>query len=171
MISTEINGMLKQLKLGEFDPSQADQLERLSPDEFISDLKVSYPVVFQERQIRDKHEIGMARKISLETVARKIPGSNFFQFSIFPSIKNCVLASYYASSLSEITVLSEIRVRPRGGPALDVNLKMGHGYKLDKTPDGWFVKQLTNRSVTLSESFLLARGWKFEVFGAFSNKR
>jgi hypothetical protein len=171
MISTEINGMLKQLKLGNFDLSQTAQLERLSPNEFILDLRDSYPVVFQERQIRDKREIGMARKISLETAARQIPGSNFSQFSIFPSIKNCVLVSYYANALSEITVLSEIRVRPKGGPSLDVNLKMGHGYKLDKTPDGWFVKQLKHRSVTLSESFLLARGWRFEVFGVFSNKQ
>ncbi len=171
MVSTQMKEILNQLKLGRFDLSQTAQLERFSPAEFLSDLRESYPIVFQERQIRDKHEIGMARRISMETSARQVPGSSFLRFGIFHSVKNCVLISDYANSLSEITVLSEIRVRPKSGPSLDVIVKMGRGYKLDKTPDGWYVKQLKNRSVTISESFLLARGWRFEVFDVFSNKK
>ena len=171
MISAEIQGMLNQLKIGTFDLSQTARLDAMSPVELISNLSDTYPIVFQRRQIRDKHEIGMARKISLETAARRLPGSNFSRYDIFPSIKNCVFISHYANALSEITVVTSIRVRPLGGPTLEVGLKTSRGHKLDKTPDGWIVKQLKSRSVTLSESFLLARGWNFEVFGMFSSKK
>jgi hypothetical protein len=171
MISTDIRGILGQIKQGDFDLSRADLLDRFLPEEFLAGLSEAYPVVFQERQIRDKREVGMAREVVLETVARPIPGSSFLQFNIFPTIKRCILVSYYSTKLSEISVLSEIRVRPRGGPSLDVILKMGRGYKLDRTPDGWSVKRLKGRSVHLSESFLQSRGWKFEVFGMFSRKK
>jgi hypothetical protein len=171
MVSTEIQDLLNRLKLGQLEPSQTAELEHLSADEFVSDLSGSYPLVFQQRQVRDKHEIGMARGISIEAAVRQVPGSNFLRFGIFQALKNCVLISSYENSLSEITVLSDIRVRPKGGPSLDVVMRMGRGHKLDKTPDGWTVKPIKTRSVTLSESFLTARGWKFEVFRLLSSKK
>ncbi len=53
---------------------------------------------------------------------------------------------------------------------MDVTLKMGGGYKLDKTPDGWTVKRLERRTITLTEPFLVQRGWNFDVFGVFAKK-
>ena len=170
MSSTEVQEILHQLRLGHIKPYQMSRLDRLAPDELISDLSRSYPVVFQERTIRDKHEIGMARKIALETVARHVPGSVFSRYRIVRAIKHCVLVSSYGDSLSEITVLSEIRVRPKNGPSFEVAITTSRGHKLDRTPDGWSIKPLKHRSVTFSESFLLARGWRFEVFGVFSQK-
>jgi hypothetical protein len=171
MISTDIQEVLNQLKLGRFDRSQVDSLDRLSPVELIADLRGTHPIVFQERRIRDKHEIGLARKVGLQTVAAKIPGSRFFRFDIILSIKSCLFISSYSESLSELTVLSDIRVRPKGGPNQDVILKMGLGHKLDKTPDGWSVKPLKSRPVKLSESLLVDRGWRFEVLEPFSSRK
>jgi len=171
MVSTKILDLLNQIKLGQFDLSQASVFEPMSADEFVVELVGSYPLVFQERSIRDKREIGMARRVAIETGVRQIPGSNFLRFGTYHSLRHCVLISSYQNSLSEITVLSEILVRPKGGPSLDVVVRMGRGHKLDRTPEGWVLKPLKRRAVVLSEKFLTARGWRLDVFRLLSVKK
>ena len=70
-------------------------------------------------------------------------------------------------SISEITMTASIRVRPEEGASRELILKMGRGYKLDRTPDGWVLKPLQRRAVTLAEDFLSKRGWKFEALLPF----
>jgi hypothetical protein len=170
VITIEIKDLLRQLRSGKLDVASAPSLEQLSPGDLAANLREVYPLVFQERRIRDKYEIGMARSISLETTLRQIPNSLFLHVRSFLTLSKCVFISSYHDSLGEITTISHIQVVPKGGAALDVTLKMGGGYKLDKTPDGWAVRRLKRRTITLTEPFLVKRGWNFDVFGVFAKK-
>jgi len=170
VIIIEIKDLLRQLRSGKLDVANAPSLEQLSAGDLVADLREMYPLVFQERRIRNKHEIGMARSISLETSYHQIPNSHFFDVRLFRTLRKCVFMSSYNDSLGEITTISHIQVVPKGGADLDVTLKMGGGYKLDKTPDGWTVRRLKRRTITLNEPFLLRRGWNFDVFGVFAKK-
>ncbi len=170
MITFQIRDLLRQIRTGKLDAANPMTQEQLSSVDVASDLRDVYPLVFQERRIRSKHEIGMARSISLETSYHQFPNSHFFDVHLFHTLRKCVFISYYNDSLSEITTISRIQVVPKGGVALDVTLKMGGGYKLDRTPDGWTLKRLKKHSTTLTEPFLLKRGWNFEVFGVFAKK-
>jgi hypothetical protein len=170
MITIQIKDLLRQLRSGKLDVANASSLEQLSSSDFAADLREGYPLAFQERRIRHKHEIGMARSISLETSLYQIPNSLFLHVRSFLTLSKCVFVSSYNDSLSEITTISHIQVVPKGGVALDVTLKMGRGYKLDKTPDGWTVRRLKRRTITLTEPFLVKRGWNFDVFGIFAKK-
>jgi hypothetical protein len=142
-------------------------LEQLSARRLISDLREFYPVMFQERRVGRKHEVGMARSIRFELAVRKLPDSLFYHVFLFPFLARCMFVSSYEDSISEITVAANIRVKPKEGASREVILKMGHGYKLDRTPDGWVTKPLPGRAATFTEDLLSKRGWKFEVLVPF----
>jgi hypothetical protein len=158
--------LLQQLRSGQWDPANATLLEPLSASEFTTDLRSLYPVMFQERSVGRKHEIGLARSLRFEFAVRKHPGSLFTPPCLLPVLWRCLFVSSYEESISEITITSTVRVSPASGTR-DVILKMGRGYKLDRTPDGWALKPLERRAVTLSEAFLAKRGWKFEALLPF----
>ena len=170
MITIQIKDLLRQLRSGKLDVANATSLEQFSSSDFASDLREVYPLVFQERRIQNKHEIGMARSISLETAIHQVRNSRFSLIGLFPTLSKCIFISSYDDSIGEITAISSIQVVPKGGPTLDVTLKLGVGYKLDKAPDGWTVKRLKRRTITLTEPLLAKRGWNFDVFGIFAKK-
>jgi hypothetical protein len=122
-----------------------------------------YPILFQERRIGRKHEVGRARSSKLELAVRKLPDTLFPSVHPLMVLSKCLFVNSYDDSISGITVTSSIRVWPKGGSAKDAILKLGSGFKLDRAPDGWTIKPLKGRPVTLSEDFLRERGWKFEA--------
>jgi hypothetical protein len=146
------------------DQAKISTLEHLSAAEFVKELRLKYFVLFQQRRVGHKHEIGLARSLSLELARRRLPNSYLPLFFFMPVLRQCMFVSSYDDRITEITAVASIQVIPGGGDSLDVTLRMGLGHKLDKRPDGWFVKKLKKRPVTLSEAFLAARGWNFEVF-------
>jgi hypothetical protein len=55
--------LLHQLRTGKVDAETLALLGSLPAEEFVSDLRPSYPVLFQQRAIGAKREVGMARAI------------------------------------------------------------------------------------------------------------
>jgi hypothetical protein len=169
MPSIQPKDLLHQLRSGTWDVANASSLEQIPWDEFIADLRGRYPIVFQERVVGTKHEIGMARTLQFELAVRKLPDSRFMIPCLLPVLRPCLFVSAYQGSLGEITFAKSLRVRPGEGAPGDVTLKMGRGYKLDRTPDGWVLKALEARAVTLTEVFLLKRGWRFDALLPFTS--
>lgn len=163
MIAAETKELLRRLRSGKMDVADTGALEKLSANYFIEDIKNFYNILFQERQVGNKQEVGLARSLKVEFSVRGLPNSLFAPVSPHPVLSKCLFVSSYEDSISEITVAASIHVLPRGGEAKEVILKLGRGHKLDRTPDGWMIKPLERRSVTLSESFLSKRGWKFDA--------
>jgi hypothetical protein len=168
MLTIQIKDLLHQLRLGKLNVASATLLEPYSASGLILDLGGRYPILFQERRFGKKHEVGMARSLRFEFAVRKSGESLFPQVSLLPILWRCLFVSSYEDSISELTMATGIRVWPHAEASKDLVLKMGRGYKLDRTPDGWVLKPIKRREVTLSESFLLGRGWKIDALLPFS---
>ena len=161
MIAAETRELLRRLRSGRMDVADTDALEKLPANVLVEDIKNFYNILFQERQVRNKHEVSLARSLKVEFSVRRHPNSLFAPIYLHPVLSKCLFVSSYEDTISEITMAASIHVLPRGGEAKEVILKLGRGHKLDRTPDGWMIKPLERRSVTLSESLLSKRGWKF----------
>jgi hypothetical protein len=169
--SHQIDDVLHQLRSGSLDAESMVFLEQIPADELVSDLQEAYPVLFQERSIGRKHEVGMARALRFEFSSHQSPDSLFPVVHLVPILWKCVFVSSYDNAISEITTTVSIRIRPAWIVANETVVKLASGFKLDKTPDGWRAKSVERRAATLSDEFLRKRGWKFDVFQPFLAKR
>jgi hypothetical protein len=167
MLTTQVTDLLRQLRSGRLDTADATVLEQIPSDELISDLRALYPVLFQERVVARKHEIGMAHSVQFEVAARRVLKSLFPAAHLLPILRNCLFLSSYDNAIGEITTTASLHIRPDWATN-NVVLKMGRGFKLDRTPDGWAIKKLKRRAITLSEELLADRGWKFDVLVPFN---
>jgi hypothetical protein len=158
MIANEARELIRQLRAGVIDSKDTAVLEGHSALEYIAELRRLFPVEFQERRVDRKYEVGLARSIQQALTLINVAGSPFPV--MVTEIRRCLFVSCYHDLLSEITYTSGIRLRPMGGATGEVMLEMGLGNKLDRTPDGWVLKPLMRRTVTLTESFLSKRGWR-----------
>lgn len=168
-ITSQIAELLRHLRSGTLQPADASVLEQIPADELMSDLQATYPVLFQERQVGRKHEIGIARRVQFEVAARKVLNSLIPAAHLLPVLQSCLFVSSYDNVISEITATASLHVRPEWS-SKDVALKMGRGFKLDRTPDGWMIKSTKRRIIALSEQLLADRGWKFDVLVPFGLK-
>jgi len=119
-------------------------------------------LTFQERRIGKKWEISLARTLRAELAIRPVAGGIFTSFHLLPVYRNCLTLNVENDTVTGISRLTRLTVWGVKKPEPGLALKTGHGYKLDKTPDGWIIKPLGKRVVRLSEQFLRGRGWRFD---------
>jgi hypothetical protein len=160
--------VLRQLRSGEPDAAVADRLVHMSASALVADIRKAYPVLFQERAIGRKREIGAARALRFEfcRAASVSPA-----LCLVPVLWKCVFVSSYDDVVSEVTSAVGIRVRPAWNMPHKTVLRLGPGVKFDNTAEEWRIRRLEQRIATLSDAFLRKRGWKFEVLAPFSRKR
>lgn len=166
MHSAELQNHLQSLRAGRCDPAFTSYLEQASASSLVAELLTSFPIVFQQRAFEHKREIGLAREAACLLKFRRQSNSAFPVIVARPSLVHCLLMSAYHDTVSEITWAGKIQVRSAAGGLV---LSFGKGYKLDKMVDGWSLKPLRARKVTLSEELLSARGWKFDALLPFGS--
>lgn len=159
MLTTQLKDLLRNLRTGKMDVSEAPSLEQLLAAEFAAELRRYYPIVFQERTIGTMHELGLARFVGLKGASRKHSSAR----SSVPVLLNCVLISSYGDSLSGISTISWIAVIPAASSGTKVTVIASRGYSLDKTPDGWTLRPRERSRVKFSVEFLTKRGWNFDA--------
>jgi hypothetical protein len=168
MITSQARELILRLRAGAIDPKDTAALEGQPAFAFIADVRKLFPVEFQERRVGRKYEVGLARSIRQELTLINVAGSPFPV--LLPEIRRCLFVSCYDDRLSEITYTSRILIRPTGEATGEVVLDMEPGNKLDRTPDGWVLKPLKKRAVTLTEAFLAKRGWNRTAFNLSSRE-
>ncbi|HVA49939.1 MAG TPA: hypothetical protein VNH11_26470 [Pirellulales bacterium] len=171
MPTDQITEFLRQLRSGNLDAENPAFPEHLSAADFLKQVRDHYPVVFQERSIGRKTELGLARSLQFELA---VPGNGQQTFPpvlLFPVFRRCLLISTYDDHLSGIAMAKSVRIRPSKADRDELVVTMGGGYKLDKMPDGWTLKDVPRRSTVLSEAFLRARGWQFDRLRPFALQR
>ena len=131
--------------------------------DLVSNLLDSFPVLFQERVVGRKREVGMAGSLLFRLAAHRPTGSRFQSMEFYPVLWRCVFVSGYGDTVSEITQVASINLWPADAARTELTLRTGRGHKLDKTLDEWSKKELKPRKINLSEEFLAKRGWKFEA--------
>ncbi|MBV8264774.1 MAG: hypothetical protein JO252_00355 [Planctomycetaceae bacterium] len=76
MIAAETRELLRRLRSGRMDVADTDALEKLSANVLIEDIKNFYNILFQERQVGKKHEVGLARALKVKFSVRRIRSSH-----------------------------------------------------------------------------------------------
>ncbi len=163
MMTAQAEELLDRLKTGSFHEADVQLLEGIPAYDFVADLDSEYRYRFQERQIRTKQEIGFARSLVFELVARRSKGSLFFNMVMVPVFRNCLFLTSEGGVITGISVATRLTVRQIRKPFQGFALALGPGFKLDHAPDGWHVKPLGKRTVKLTDEFLQERGWRFEA--------
>jgi hypothetical protein len=162
MRATQTADFLRRLRAGQLGPTDAAYLEQLKPDDLLADLAEVYPLRFQERHLSKKWEVGMARRLRFELVARFSRGSQLPTLLLVPVLRQCLLLSGEGQAITGISTIRRIVVRPIHKPSHGLALTTSGGFKFDKLPDDWEVKPLGKRTVKLTEDFLRQRGWQFD---------
>ena len=162
MIATHTAELFDRLRHGILDRNDTSMLEHARASEFVAELKSVYRITFQERRLRGKWEVSLARVLRAELVARSVPGALFVSLHVVPVYKDCLLLSIEDDSITGISRITKLTVRGVKKPTPGLALTTGRGFKLDNTPDGWSLKPIQKKTVKLAESFLRDRGWKFD---------
>jgi len=167
MLSPPTSDLLQRLRQGQCGPAETARLERTAAADFVAELRGAYPLTFQERRVRGKWEVAVARSLRTELAARPIRDSSFFSLLVVPVYLDCVMVSTEGDAVTGVSRFGRLRVRAVGKPSPGLALTSSAGYKLDLTPDGWATKPLPKRTVRLDEAFLKARGWRFHHLAQF----
>jgi len=162
MLATQTEQLLHHLHKGEFDSSDITLLEQTPAQEILAQLRTVYRVQFQERRLGTKWESGVARSCGYD-LASLSNGSVFPIWLLVPVFRRCLFVSGEGDAVTGIATATRLTVRPTHKPFKGLALTTGRGFKLDRSPDGWAMKQQEKRTVKLSEELLLKRGWRFDV--------
>ena len=142
MASARLEDWVERLKTGTLDVSDLKTLERLKMDQLVDRLSRRYPVRFLEGQIRNKREVGLAQR-------RR--GRKYIR---------CLFLTDESGRLTALSTMTFLRIRPSSHPANTVQLSSGAGFSLYRDPDGWKIKLVEERTVSLTEAALRKRGWR-----------
>lgn len=170
MPTDQISQFLRQMRSGSLDAANPQFPGHLSAADFLMQVRDHYPIVFQQRTIGRKGELGLARSLQFELAVPADAEQTFPPILLFPVFRRCLLISAYDDHLSGIAMAKSVRIRPSNehGEQLVVTIGSGYKYKLDQMPDGWTLKEIPRRSTVLSEAFLRARGWQFDRLRPFA---
>jgi len=162
MPATETAELLRRLQSGRVDLAEAAALEQVKAGELLVQLSRVYPLRFQERRLREKWEVGMARSLRWELAVQKPAGTLLPIWLLIPVWRHCVMLSGEGDDVTGVAVISRLAARPLRKPFLGLALTTGRGFKLDKALEGWILKPEKRRTVKLTEEFLQKRGWQFD---------
>ena len=167
-VSTQsLSEVLDHLRHGVFDKSVVDFLERHKGIDLVSELRLTYPITFQERRIGDKWEVALAKRVGTEMATRNIQNSLFVSLALFPVYIDCVSINIEGDFANGISRFGRLRVRPSVRKPSELRIATSRGFSVDRSPDGWAIEPLEKRTVRLSEAFLRGRGWQFHHLGRF----
>jgi len=167
MQTIQAEDLLGRLRAGHIDPAAPLALEQTTAGELLAELASVYRLRFQERRLREKWEVGLARSLRHELAVRAFRASRFPVLVLMPVLRNCLLLSGEGETITGVTVIARLIVKPTGSPTPGLALTTGRGFKLEKAPDGWAVKPMHKRTVKLTEEFLQQRGWCFDFLWPF----
>ena len=104
--------LLRDLRLGKLDAASSKYLGGTPLADLVSNLLDLFPVLFQERVVGRKREVGMARSLLFRLATHRSTGSRFQSMEFYPVLWRCVFVSGYDDTVSEITQIARIDLWP-----------------------------------------------------------
>lgn len=147
MSSSQTTDWVHRLEVGTLDLFDLKTFENLRIEELVRELGESYPVRFLDRSSGHRREIGLARK------TRR---SNRWDSRL---LLGCLLLTSESDLMTTLAAMTRLRFRPvRPTPGV-FELTSGAGFSLYHNPDGWRIKLLKERTVSLGVQTLREKGW------------
>jgi hypothetical protein len=154
MTSTATAEWARRLQAGTLDLFDLKALEAVRIEDLIGELSAFYPVRFLDRSIGTKREIGLAQKSRVQ------------KRSGIRQLTECLILTSEGTAITTLAAMTQLRCRPSRSKASTIELTTDPGFRLYHDPDGWRIKLLHERTVTLTEQALRKRGWLFDDLGA-----
>ena len=136
MIATTTQDFLRRLRKGTKEDSDLAFLEQVNGSDWVAELKTAFRLTFQERHVRGKWEISLAKTRRTELLSRPIPNSPFVSFIVVPVYVDCLMLNLEENAVTGISRLDRLMVRAVAKPVPGIALTTGRGFKLDRAPDG-----------------------------------
>jgi hypothetical protein len=171
MLSPEVQSDLRLLQRGQLDLTSIPSFAGLAASALVAELLAEHAIIFQQRSVGRKHEIGLARSVIYRLEFRKKGSALVALQYLVPQLKRCYFISAYDDQLSEITWIPNISLKRAKSTQRGLRIFLGAGVKLDRTIDGWKLKPVPRTTTFLSEDLLSQRGWQLDVLPPFSPKQ
>ena len=141
MISAASETWVQRIKSGTLNVADLDDLTDADAAEVVDRLSELYPVRFLEGRQRNKREVGLAQARQRQKYL------------------HCLLLTTEGDRLTSLAAMTCLRVRRLPGSPDNWELTCGAGFNLYHDPDGWRLKLLEERTISLSDETLRKRGW------------
>jgi hypothetical protein len=147
MSTQQISDWVQRLRVGTLELFDLKAFEKMRIADLARQLRAVYPVRFLERDHRTKKEIGLVQSVTR---------SNRWVTLL---LHRCLLLTSEHEQMTAMAVMTHIRFRPSRQGDARFELTSGAGFSVYHDPDGWRIKLLQERTVSLTEGALHTRGW------------
>ena len=147
MSAQQIEDWVQRLRVGTLELFDLEDFEKLQIEDLSHKLSAAYPLHFLERRQRAKQEIGLAQS---QTKSRRWSSRLLHQ---------CLLLTSESGLMTAMSVMTQIHFRPSQEQEGVFDLTSGAGFSVYHDPDGWRIKLLHQRTVSLTQESLSRRGW------------
>jgi hypothetical protein len=144
MISTS-ETWVQRIKSGTLNVSDLEDLGQMNAEDVVEKLSQMYPECFLEGCQRGKREIGLAQSRRQETY------------------RHCLLLTSEDGRITSLAAMTCLQIRRLLESADNWEVTCGAGFNLFHDPDGWRLKLLEERTISLSEATIRKRGWTLHV--------
>jgi len=165
MTAARVIEWVQRLNAVTLDLSDLKMIEEVRLPDVLDEISASFPVAFLNRGQRGKREIGLAqarrrhvtpaRRHSSRTPLRKRTATT-------DTFQHCLFLTSESDHLTTLAAMNLLRVRTPHGDDEPVELSSGAGFSLYRDPDGWKIKLLEERTISLSRKALHEHGWQWD---------
>ena len=169
MSPVQADDWVQRFQAGTLDVADLEALEKMPVEEILAKLRSSHPVPFLSRSLGQETECGLARKkVRRYDYHPKVQwsGPSAQPAKLFrDDLKDCLLVTGESGWLTTLAAMTSLRFRPSRRDPAQFELTCGAGLSLYRDPDGWKIKLLEVRTVSLTRKSLQERGWLLETRG------
>jgi len=144
----------QRLQSGTLDLFDLSTFEQTRIEELIQDLAKYYPVRFLDRTVGAKREIGLAQQCRVH------------KRSGVRRLNECLILTSDRNAMTTLAAMTRLVCRPSREKPSTIELTTDPGFSLYHDPDGWRIKLLHSRTISLSQETLRKRGWLFDQIPA-----
>jgi hypothetical protein len=134
---------LESLKSGAINVSDITLLEQLDTEQLVDELSTYYQIQFLDRRVGKKWEVGLAKD------------------RVNDDFHRCLMLTSERGHLTTIAVMACLQIQESLSSPGIYEMTSGGGFSLYRTPDGWRIKSLDEKRVSLKRDSLKKRGWLF----------
>jgi len=163
MTATQVSEWVQRLKAGTLDLTDLRTVEEVRLPDVLDRILAFFPVRFLDRKQRNKWEIGLAQVRRRHTAAARSPSARTplrKRTAATDTFQHCLLLTSESDHLTTLAALNLLRVRTPRGEDEPIELSSGAGFNLYRDPDGWKLKLLEERTISLSRKALHKHGWQ-----------
>ena len=151
MATTKIDQWARELQSGTINIADFGRIGKFKFAEVLAELTAIFPHKFLERTTQNSYEVGLAL-VHGQT-------SRAGQKGVIHSYRQCILLKSEVGVLTGLTLLNKLRFRPSSTENNSFEFFSGAGISAFHSPDGWIIKVLEEKTVSLTTKLLTQRGW------------